>query len=157
MVDSFLFAGLASACFGVAFLLLHPTVYAEELLRKMEEHGSTAWLVNTGWMGGPYGVGHRISLKATRAIIDAIIDGSLAQEEFHQTKAFGLYVPKAVNNVDDALLHPRELWANVEDFDIAANDLASKFIDNFRHYNNNEEGRQLVEFGPQDRRKIPRT
>ena len=146
-----------SACFGAAFLLLHPTVYAEELLRKMEEHGSTAWLVNTGWMGGPYGVGHRISLKATRAIIDAIIDGSLAKEEYHQTGTFGLYVPKAVNNVDDALLHPRELWKNVEDFDIAANDLASKFIANFRHYTNNEEGRKLVEFGPQDRRKIPRS
>ncbi|MCK5759873.1 MAG: phosphoenolpyruvate carboxykinase (ATP) [Candidatus Delongbacteria bacterium] len=146
-----------SACFGAAFLLLHPTVYAEELLRKMEEHGSTAWLVNTGWMGGGYGVGHRISLKATRAIIDAIIDGSLAKEEYHKTNTFGLYVPKAVNNVDDALLHPRELWDNEEDFYIAANDLASKFIDNFRHYTNNEEGRKLVEFGPQDRRKIPRT
>ncbi|NOR44633.1 MAG: phosphoenolpyruvate carboxykinase (ATP) [Candidatus Delongbacteria bacterium] len=146
-----------SACFGAAFLLLHPTVYAEELLRKMEEHGSTAWLVNTGWMGGGYGVGNRISLKATRAIIDAIIDGSLSKEEFHQTNTFGLYVPKAVNNVDDALLHPRELWSNEEDFYIAANDLASKFIANFKQYTNNEEGRKLVEFGPQDRRVIPRS
>ena len=145
-----------SACFGTAFLLLHPTVYAKELLRKMEEHGSTAWLVNTGWMGGPYGVGNRISLKATRAIIDAIIDGSLAKEEFHKTNTFGLYVPKAVNNVDDALLHPRELWSNEDDFYIAANDLASKFIANFKQYTNNEEGRKLVEFGPQDRREIPR-
>ena len=146
-----------SACFGAAFLLLHPTVYAKELLRKMEEHGSTAWLVNTGWMGGGYGVGNRISLKATRAIIDAIIDGSLAKEEFHQTNTFGLYVPKVVNHVDDALLHPRELWSNEEDFYIAANDLASKFIANFKQYTNNEEGRKLVEFGPQDRRETVRS
>lgn len=138
-----------SACFGAAFLLLHPTVYAKELIRKMEEHGSTAWLVNTGWTGGGYGVGNRISLKATRAIIDAIIDGSLAKEEFHQTRTFGLYVPKAVNNVDDALLHPRSLWSNEEGFEAAAIDLAAKFIANFKQYTNSEEGRKLVEFGPQ--------
>jgi phosphoenolpyruvate carboxykinase (ATP) len=138
-----------SACFGAAFLLLHPTVYAEELIRKMEEHGSTAWLVNTGWMGGPYGVGNRIGLKATRAIIDAIIDGSLANEEYHKTNTFGLYVPKAVKNVDEHLLDPRELWSNKGDFEKAADDLARKFIDNFRHYASNDEGKALVEFGPQ--------
>ncbi|MDA3884872.1 MAG: phosphoenolpyruvate carboxykinase (ATP) [Candidatus Delongbacteria bacterium] len=138
-----------SACFGAAFLLLHPTVYAEELIRKMEEHGSTAWLVNTGWTGGGYGVGNRISLKATRAIIDAIINGSLAKEEFHKTNTFGLYVPKAVKNVDENLLHPRKLWSNEDDFEKAADDLARKFIHNFNKYATNDEGKALIKHGPQ--------
>ncbi|MBN2789842.1 MAG: phosphoenolpyruvate carboxykinase (ATP) [Candidatus Delongbacteria bacterium] len=137
-----------SACFGAAFLLLHPTVYAQELIRKMEEHGSTAWLVNTGWTGGGYGVGNRISLKATRAIIDAIIDGSLEKEEFHKTSTFGLFVPRSVKDVDEKLLHPRMLWANEEDFDKAAKDLARKFIQNFNKCATNDEGRSLIEHGP---------
>jgi phosphoenolpyruvate carboxykinase (ATP) len=100
-------------------------------------------------MGGPYGVGHRISLKATRAIIDAIIDGSLAKEEYHKTSTFGLYVPKSVNNVDEKLLHPRMLWANEDDFEASAKDLARKFIHNFENYTTNDEGKSLVKHGPQ--------
>ena len=137
-----------SACFGAAFLLLHPTVYAEELLRKMEEHGSTAWLVNTGWIKGKYGVGERISLKATRAIIDAILDGSLLNAEYQTMDVFGLQIPKAVNGVDPAILNPRDLWADKAAYDSVAKGLAEKFIKNFGNYTNNEEGKALVQHGP---------
>ena len=137
-----------SACFGAAFLLLHPTVYAEELIRKMEEHGSTAWLVNTGWIKGKYGVGERISIKATRAIIDAILDGSLLNAEYQTMDIFGLHIPKAVNGVDPSLLNPRDQWTDKAEYDSVARNLAGKFIKNFENYTNNEEGKALVQHGP---------
>ncbi|MBU4486283.1 MAG: phosphoenolpyruvate carboxykinase (ATP) [Candidatus Delongbacteria bacterium] len=137
-----------STCFGAAFLLLHPTVYAEELIRKMEEHGSTAWLVNTGWIKGKYGVGERISIKATRAIIDAILDGSLLETEFKYMDVFGLQIPAKVNGVDSSLLNPRDQWADKGAYDIEAKSLAEKFIKNFENYTTNEEGKVLIKAGP---------
>ncbi|MFA8298773.1 MAG: phosphoenolpyruvate carboxykinase (ATP) [Hyphomicrobiales bacterium] len=138
-----------SSCFGAAFLLLHPTKYAEELTKKMEEHGSTAYLVNTGWIGGPYGVGNRIDLPATRAIIDAIIDGSLDNAEFENLPFFNLAIPKGIKGLDSHLFNPRNLWENSEHWDHAAVNLAQKFIDNFESFTDNEKGKALVAAGPQ--------
>ena len=137
-----------SSCFGAAFLLLHPTVYAQQLATKMKEHGSSAYLVNTGWIGGPYGIGKRIDIPSTRAIIDAILDGSLINEEYEELPVFGLMIPKKVNNVKSEILNPRNLWANPSDWDTAALNLAKKFIANFENFTDNEEGKRLVAAGP---------
>ena len=138
-----------SACFGAAFLLLDPAKYAEELIRKMELHGATAYLVNTGWVGGAYGTGNRIDLPSTRNIIDAILDGSLDNAEFENLQIFNLAIPKAVNNVDSKLLNPRNLWTNPKDWDAAAMDLGQRFINNFEFFTDNEEAKKLVASGPQ--------
>jgi phosphoenolpyruvate carboxykinase (ATP) len=137
-----------SACFGAAFLLLHPTKYAEELIRKMKEHGSTAYLVNTGWVGGPYGVGERMDLPSTRKIIDAILDGSIENAEYENLRYFNLAIPKSLDGVDHKVLNPRNNWENPEDWDKSAKDLAQKFINNFKAFTDNEEGRRLVAAGP---------
>ncbi len=137
-----------SAAFGAAFLLLHPTKYAEELQKKMKQYNSKAWLVNTGWIGGPYGVGKRIDLPSTRAIINAILDGSLENAEYETLPLFNLQIPKAVNNVDSNLLNPRNLWDDKEAYDKQAKMLAEQFIENFKNYMDNEEGKRLATFGP---------
>jgi len=137
-----------SSCFGAAFLLLHPTVYARELARKMNEYGSTAYLVNTGWIGGPYGVGKRIDIPSTRAIIDAILNGSLLDVEFETLPIFGLQIPKSVPGVDSHILNPRNLWGNPEDWDKSAKALGEKFIANFTNFTDNEEGKRLIPAGP---------
>ena len=138
-----------SSCFGAAFLLLHPTVYARELVKKMKLHNSTAYLVNTGWIGGPYGVGRRIDIPSTRAIINAILDGSLDKAPTEKIPVFNLDVPTMVNGVDSKILNPRNLWANPEDWDKAARDLGAKFIKNFENFTDTEEGKRLVAAGPQ--------
>jgi len=138
-----------SSCYGKAFLLLHPTVYARELIRKMEQHGSTAYLVNTGWIGGAYGVGKRIDIPSTRAIIDAILDGSIENAEFETLPFFNLSIPKTVNGVNSELLNPRNLWKNPKDWDAAAINLAEKFIKNFESFTDNDDGKRLVAAGPQ--------
>lgn len=137
-----------SACFGAAFLLLHPVTYAEELVNKMSMHGTTAYLVNTGWVGGAYGTGSRIDLPATRAIIDSILDGSLDEEEFEETVVFRLAIPKKVRGVNSRLLNPRNSWPDSASWDRAARNLALKFIDNFRKYTDSETGRRIVSGGP---------
>jgi phosphoenolpyruvate carboxykinase (ATP) len=137
-----------SSCFGAAFLLLHPTVYAQQLAKKMKKYGSSAYLVNTGWICGPYGVGHRIDIPATRAIIDAILEGSLENAEYEELPVFGLMIPRAVKNVDSKLLHPRNLWTKPEEWDAAARDLGKKFIENFENFTDNDEGKRLVAAGP---------
>lgn len=138
-----------SSCFGQAFLLLHPTVYARELVKKMEQHGSKAYLVNTGWIGGAYGVGKRIDLPSTRAIINAILDGSLEKVEYETLPIFNLQVPKSVPNVDSKLLNPRNAWASAEEWEKQARSLAEKFIANFTNFTDNEAGQKLVVAGPQ--------
>lgn len=138
-----------SSCFGAAFLMLHPTVYAQELIKKMRQHASTAYLVNTGWIGGPYGIGKRIDIPSTRAIIDAILDGSLDKAECTSLPIFGLQVPTKVEGVDPKILHPRNLWAEPTKWDETAMLLAKKFIENFENFTDNEEGKRLVSAGPQ--------
>lgn len=138
-----------STCFGAPFLPLYPTRYSEILGQKMDEHQSTAYLVNTGWTGGPYGTGERMSIKATRAIIDAILDGSLDEAEFETMPMFGLRIPTAVDGVDPALLNPRNTWADQQAYDEMAAKLAQMFVDNFQKFSDTEEGRSLAKFGPQ--------
>ena len=129
-----------SSCFGAAFLLLHPTKYAEELAKKLTEHNATAYLVNTGWTGGGYGVGSRISLKATRAIISAILNDELIGCETEIVKPFNLSIPKHVNGVDDSILNPQNSWTDKAAYAASAKQLAESFIKNFNNFTETEEG-----------------
>ncbi len=138
-----------SSCFGQAFLLLHPTEYARELVRKVQANGSKAYLVNTGWIGGAYGVGKRIDLPSTRAIINAILDGSLVDVEYETLPIFNLAVPKSVPGVDAKLLNPQNSWSSAADWEKQARMLAEKFIANFENFTDNEAGKALVSAGPQ--------
>jgi phosphoenolpyruvate carboxykinase (ATP) len=123
-----------SACFGAAFLVWHPTKYAELLAEKMTVHNSTAWLVNTGWSGGAYGVGSRISLKYTRSIIDAIHNGTLLQADYVKDDHFGLSIPKACEGVPGKILRPKGTWADCDQYDQMARKLAMSFKQNFSNY-----------------------
>jgi phosphoenolpyruvate carboxykinase (ATP) len=133
-----------SSCFGAAFLTLHPTKYGQELVKKMEEHGAEAYLVNTGWNGS----GKRISIKDTRGIINAIIDGSIDKAEYTSTPYFNLQIPTALPGVDTNILDPRNTYSNVADWDAKAQDLAARFIKNFEKFTDNQEGMALVSAGP---------
>ncbi len=123
-----------SACFGEAFLPLHPTVYAKLLGEKIDEHDVHVYLVNTGWTGGPYGVGKRMSIKDTRACINAILDGSITTAEFDTTRTFRLQVPKTLGDINPNVLNPRNAWEDKEAFDTQRDKLAQMFIDNFHKY-----------------------
>lgn len=137
-----------SSCFGAAFLTLHPTVYANLLAKKMKKHHSKAYLVNTGWIGGPYGVGSRIDIASTRAIITTILDDSIGNEEIETLPVFNLRIPKKLNQVDSAILNPRNAWSDKYAYDKHAHMLAEKFVENFRNFIDNEEGKRLESFGP---------
>jgi phosphoenolpyruvate carboxykinase (ATP) len=123
-----------SPCFGGPFLVWHPSKYAELLAQKMQQHQANAWLVNTGWSGGAYGVGARMKLKLTRAIINAIHSGELAQAEFVVDPIFGLQVPQACHGVPANILMPRAAWHDKASYDTTARKLAKLFIDNFAKY-----------------------
>ena len=137
-----------SSCFGAAFLLLHPTKYAEELAKKLTEHNATAYLVNTGWTGGGYGVGKRFSLKDTRTIISAILNNELVDCETTLVKPFNLFVPKHINGLDDNLLNPENAWADKAAYKESADQLASFFIKNFENFSDTEQGKALIAAGP---------
>jgi phosphoenolpyruvate carboxykinase (ATP) len=134
-----------SACFGKAFLSLHPTKYGEELVKKMEQHNATAYMVNTGWNG----TGKRISIKDTRAIIDAILEGSIEKAETKIIPVFNFEVPTALHDVNPSILDPRDTYADATEWQTKADDLASRFVKNFVQYTDNEEGKNLVAAGPQ--------
>src|SRR6056300_353440 len=123
-----------SSCFGEAFLPLHPTRYAELLGQKIDKHKVNVYLVNTGWTGGAYGVGKRMSIKNTRACINGILDGSINESEFDETLTFRFAVPKTLNGVATEVLNPRNAWADKEAFDKQRDKLAKMFIDNFKKY-----------------------
>ena len=133
-----------SACFGQAFLELHPTKYAEELVKKMEKSGAKAYLVNTGWNG----TGKRISIRDTRGIIDAILDGSILKAETKTIPYFNFEVPTALPGVDPNILDPRDTYANAAEWEEKAKDLAGRFIKNFAKYEGNAAGKALVAAGP---------
>lgn len=137
-----------SPCFGGPFLLLHPTRYGQILGEKMEKHGARAWLVNTGWSGGAYGTGERMSLSITRRIIDAIFDGSLDQTEFAPFPVFGFEVPTRMDGVDSKVLGARETWDDPDAFDATLKNLAGMFVNNFSKYTDTPEGERLVGAGP---------
>ncbi len=120
-----------STCFGAAFMVWHPSKYAELLAEKIEQHDTNVWLVNTGWSGGGYGTGRRMSLQNTRGIIDAIHGGALAEAESVQDSNFGFQVPTTCPNVDSEILQPRETWLNKQAYDVAALKLAKLFHENF--------------------------
>jgi phosphoenolpyruvate carboxykinase (ATP) len=134
-----------SACFGEAFLALHPTKYGQELVKKMEAHGATAYLVNTGWNG----TGKRISIKDTLGIIDAILDGSIESAPTKNLPIFNLEIPTELKGVDTGILDPRNTYADATEWEAKAKDLASRFIKNFKKFTDNEEGKSLVAAGPQ--------
>ncbi len=134
-----------SACFGQAFLELHPTKYAEELVKRMEKAGAKAYLVNTGWNG----TGKRISIKDTRGIIDAILSGAINSAPTKTIPFFNLEVPTELEGVDTGILDPRDTYADGAEWDEKAKDLASRFIKNFSKYEGNEAGKALVPAGPQ--------
>ncbi|MDH3381611.1 MAG: phosphoenolpyruvate carboxykinase (ATP) [Flavobacteriaceae bacterium] len=133
-----------SSCFGKAFLTLHPTKYGEELVKKMELHNATAYMVNTGWNG----TGKRISIKDTRAIIDRILDGSIEKAALKTIPIFNLQIPTALEGVDTNILDPQKTYSKAEDWNAKATDLAELFINNFKQFTDNEEGKNLVEAGP---------
>ena len=133
-----------SACFGQAFLELPPVKYAEELVRKMNMSGAKAYLVNTGWNG----TGKRISIKDTRGIIDAILNGAINRSETKKIPYFDFEVPTELEGVNTGILDPRDTYADSEEWDRKAKDLASRFIKNFHKYENSEAGKQLTEAGP---------
>ena len=123
-----------SACFGEPFMPMHPGVYADLLSQKMEQHGSTCWLINTGWSGGEYGVGKRMRIPWTRAMLNAALDGSLNQAEFVIDERFGIEVPTTCPNVPAEVLIPRNTWAQPDRYDVMADKLARMFNNNFTRY-----------------------
>ncbi len=134
-----------SACFGQAFLELHPTKYAEELVKRMEQSGAKAYLVNTGWNG----TGKRISIKDTRGIIDAILNGDILKAPTKKIPYFNIEVPTELPGVDTNILDPRDTYADASQWEEKAKDLAQRFIKNFAKYETNEAGKALVSAGPQ--------
>jgi len=134
-----------SPAFGEAFLTLHPTMYASTLVKKMDEHNAKAYLVNTGWNG----TGKRISLKDTRAIIDAIIDGSIEKAETVHIPILNLTAPTKLNNVSEGILDPRKTYADVAEWETKAKDLAARYIKNFEQYCDNDAAKALIPAGPQ--------
>ena len=133
-----------SSCFGAAFLSLHPTQYAEVLRKRMQAVGAEAYLVNTGWNG----TGKRISIKDTRAIIDAILDGSIDNAETEVLPLFNLDIPTSIEGVDDGILDPRNTYSEAAEWQGKAEDLAKRFVNNFDKFTDTDNGKLLVDAGP---------
>jgi phosphoenolpyruvate carboxykinase (ATP) len=120
-----------STCFGAPFWPQRPNVYAALLGQKLEQHGATVWLINTGWTGGPFGEGHRMPIDATRGLLAAVLSGELQDVELREDPVFGFQVPVSAPGVDASLLDPRSTWADPEAYDRKARELAQMFADNF--------------------------
>ena len=123
-----------SACFGAPFMVHHPIFYANLLSKRMEKHNSSCWLLNTGWVGGPFGIGKRISIKHTRAILTATLNGDLLDVEYYHDPIFGFMVPKTCPGVPDSVLFPADSWPNREEYDKIYKQLAGRFIENFKNF-----------------------
>jgi phosphoenolpyruvate carboxykinase (ATP) len=123
-----------SACFGAPFMPLHPTEYAKLLGEKMENHKANVWLVNTGWSGGPYGVGSRIKLKYTRAMIKAALSGKLDNVAYHSHPGFGVHIPESCPEVPQEILDPKNTWDDKKAYDEMVNQLADQFTKNFENF-----------------------
>ena len=137
-----------SACFGEAFLPLHPTDYAKLLGKKIDEHNVNVYLVNTGWTGGAYGTGKRMSIKNTRACINGILDGNIQDSEFEILDTFNLQIPKTLEGVDTAVLNPRNTWEDKSKYDEASNKLANMYIENFKKYLTSDSDFDFTSAGP---------
>jgi phosphoenolpyruvate carboxykinase (ATP) len=138
-----------SACFGKAFLLVHPTKYAEILAQKMKEHQAAAYLINTGWVAGKYGVGYRIPLKENRLAIDAILDDTIGDAGYETLPVFNLKIPKSFKGADVKLLNPRNAWADKEAYDRILHELGAMFVENFKNFTDTPIGKSLLNAGPQ--------
>lgn len=125
-----------SACFGAPFMIRHPSVYAQLLADKIHKHRAACWLMNTGWTGGPYGVGHRMKIDYTRALLNAALDGSLEEAEMRKDPIFGFQVPKEIRGIPTKVLNPRSTWPNAADYDDQAQRLAGLFQENFKQFEN---------------------
>ena len=123
-----------SACFGEAFLPRHPYTYAKMLADQVNKYDSKVWLVNTGWSGGKYGVGSRMSLKVTRKILDNIHSGALDEAEYETMPGFGFHIPKNIRGIDPNILNPINTWRDKEEFKVESRKLAEKFVTNFKKY-----------------------
>lgn len=137
-----------SACFGAPFMVLHPSRYAELLAQKIRKHHAACWLVNTGWTGGPYGVGERMKIKYTRALLNAALDGSLDKATFEQDPVFGVQVPTSCRGVPEKILKPKNTWADPRAYDSKAEHLARLFAENFREFEDQVPG-EVKAAGPQ--------
>lgn len=137
-----------STCFGEPFMVFHPFYYAKILADKMKEHGVSAYLVNTGLFGGKYGIGKRFSIKDTRAIVNAILDGSVDKGGFHQDAVFGFGIPNEIPGVNKEILDPTKGWANRSEYDAALKNLAQQFINNFKKYPANEMTEEVMKGSP---------
>ncbi|MGI6161410.1 MAG: phosphoenolpyruvate carboxykinase (ATP) [Christensenellales bacterium] len=135
-----------STCFGAPFLPLRPSVYVELLGKKIDKHDSHVYLINTGWSGGPYGVGKRMSIKYTRAIVSAALNGELEKVKFNLDPIFNVLVPESCPGVPSEVLNPRNTWADKEAYDVQAKDLASRFVKNFSKYNDMPQ--HIIDAGP---------
>jgi phosphoenolpyruvate carboxykinase (ATP) len=138
-----------SACFGEAFLPLHPTRYAKLLGEKIDKHNVNVYLINTGWTGGPYGVGKRMSIKDTRACIDSILTGTILEAEFEKLDVFDLYIPKSLYGANNKVLNPRNTWDDKDAYDKKLHKLATMFIANFKRYDDNGSEFDFASAGPQ--------
>ena len=136
-----------SACYGAPFMPMHPMRYAELLREKLKEHGSQVWLINTGWSGGPYGVGKRMPINYTRAMVNAALDGSLSDVPTEQEPFFGLHIPKHCPGVPDEVLIPRNTWPNPADCDVQAEKLARMFAENFQQFAD-QTPKEVLQAGP---------
>ena len=136
-----------SACFGAPFMPLHPTYYANMLATKMKEANVNVWLINTGWTGGPYGVGSRMSLKYTRRMIKAAMNGELDGATYKEHEVFGLHMPTSCPEVPAHLLDPKSTWTDSKSYDAMANELAMKFTNNFKQFEN-EATKEILEAAP---------
>ena len=136
-----------SACFGAPFLPLHPMEYATLLREKLQRNGAQVWLVNTGWTGGPHGIGSRMSLKHTRSIITAILNGALTKVETCEDPIFGLHIPAYVPDVPTDILNPRNTWADKAAYDTRAVELAHLFKENFKQFSD-QAGAEVLAAGP---------
>jgi len=123
-----------STCFGAPFMTQHPNVYAELLGEKIAKHEVKCWLVNTGWTGGPYGVGHRMKIAYTRAMVNAALDGDLNNVEYETDPIFGLEIPQSCSNVPDEVLNPKNTWTDKAAYDVQAKKLAGMFVENFKQF-----------------------
>ncbi|MCD6161589.1 MAG: phosphoenolpyruvate carboxykinase [candidate division Zixibacteria bacterium] len=137
-----------SACFGAPFMVLHPFKYARLLDKKIKKHNVNCWLINTGWTGGPYGVGERIKIAHTRAMVKAVLTGTLAKEEMTKDPIYGFEVPKACPGVPIEVLNPRNLWKDKKAYDKAADKLAGMFVNNFKQFED-EASEDVKNAGPQ--------
>ena len=136
-----------STCFGAAFMVLHPFEYANLLEQKINKHNTNVWLVNTGWIGGGFKDGNRIALQYTRAIIDAIHDGSLAKETFNKLEIFNLDIPEKINNVPNDILNPALFWKDENQYWKSAKKLAKLFVDNYKQFGTDTTNK-LIKAGP---------